>query len=496
MATSFMFSSQLVTLFGEASGDKNPLHLSDLYARKTAFGQPVVFGALGALVGLAGMENEAQRRVSGMTADFRGPMLVDVPYATEISAGNPARFRLRDGQRTLLQASFQLGDGPFGSIASLAGERPGRTAAREWREEELDHAVVEGRWAPSFEHARALAATLGLADGGSVAVIALLWASHVVGMEIPGRDALFVKLALELTPSDTGTGAPLDFVARVIRLDRRFSRVVIDVELRQSGRRLARGTLEAFVREALAPVSQATLDQALPRSDRMHGKVALVIGGSRGLGASLCHALARSGCRVAIGFQKSAVEAEALRDALGASAEDVMLAQGDASDPAYCQRTADACASRFGRLDALVLSACRPVMPMRLEPETTARLADYVKDNVALVSAPLAACAPLLSQSKGCVVALSSSYVKELPADFPHYIAAKQAIEGLVHAASRQHADIGYVIARPPRLHTDLTNAPLSRAQALPPEVAAARIRRALLDPPPAGSVVLVEDFA
>jgi len=441
------------------------------------------------------MDGEAQRHVSRIVVDFRGPMLVDVPYAVEVEAGSPVRFRLRDGQRLLLQASLHLGDAPLGSVPPLEGEKADQSAARVWGEGELAHAAVDGGWVPSWEHARELTAALGLPDQGALAVVALLWASYVVGMQIPGRDALFTKLALELTPPDAWTRAPLDFVARVAKLDPRFARATVDAELRQSGRRLVHGALEAFVREALAPPSPTALDRALPRSERLREKVALVIGGSRGFGASLCHALARSGCRVAIAFHKSAAEAEALRDALGVPADDVMLVPGDASDPTSCERAAAAVVARFGRLDVLVCSACRPVLPMRFEPATTARLADYVRDSLALVSAPLAACAPLLAQAKGCAVVLSSSYVKDLPADFPHYIVAKLAIEGLVYAASRQQADIGYVIARPPRLLTDLTNAPLSPGGALAPEVAASRVLRTLFDPPPPGSVLLVEDF-
>ncbi len=47
--SSISFSKEESDLFRSASHDRNPLHCSDDYARKTAFAEPVVFGALGTL---------------------------------------------------------------------------------------------------------------------------------------------------------------------------------------------------------------------------------------------------------------------------------------------------------------------------------------------------------------------------------------------------------------------------------------------------------------
>ncbi len=46
---SIRFLEEDLTLFCEASGDRNPLHLEEDYASKTAYGQRVVYGVLGAI---------------------------------------------------------------------------------------------------------------------------------------------------------------------------------------------------------------------------------------------------------------------------------------------------------------------------------------------------------------------------------------------------------------------------------------------------------------
>ncbi len=83
----------------------------------------------------------------------------------------------------------------------------------------------------------------------------------------------------------------------------------------------------------------------------MKGKVALVTGGSRGIGAAIARAFAAAGMRVAVNYRRSRREAEAVARACGG-----LAVRGDVSRDA--EGIVRAVVRRFGRLDVLVSSAC------------------------------------------------------------------------------------------------------------------------------------------
>ena len=82
-----------VTLFRDASHDRNPLHLSSEYSYRTAFGQQVVYGVLGFLGALASHPVQpAGFTIKGVTADFCGPVFLGVAHQVqweELTPPNP-----------------------------------------------------------------------------------------------------------------------------------------------------------------------------------------------------------------------------------------------------------------------------------------------------------------------------------------------------------------------------------------------------------------------
>ena len=86
-------------------------------------------------------------------------------------------------------------------------------------------------------------------------------------------------------------------------------------------------------------------------------KVAIVTGGSRGIGAAISQRLARDGFRVLINYAGSAGEAEALVASIEAAGGHAIAAQADISDPAAVARLFDAAETAFGGVDVLVNNA-------------------------------------------------------------------------------------------------------------------------------------------
>lgn len=300
----------------------------------------------------------------------------------------------------------------------------------------------------------------------------LCWSSYLVGMELPGESALFSRLVLNFR----GAGAPRAatiYRASVASVDSRFGQIVMDVSLLCEGSIVASGQCCSFVRPPVPEVEE--IDSAGVSPDSLAGQVAVLLGSSRGLGAAIKKALELRGAAV-YGMARSTNAGELPRTEVG-----------DAGDPEALGRLRERVLREHGRLDFLICNACPPVLPLRLETNAAGRIAAYIHSAVSLTLAPLSEFLELLNRSDGCVVIISSVFVQHPVKEFPHYIAAKQAVEMLGRVAPLQYRRVRTLIVRPQKLLTAMTNTPLGRLDAASPGLIANRIAARLEDPPQPG---------
>jgi acetoacetyl-CoA reductase len=102
-------------------------------------------------------------------------------------------------------------------------------------------------------------------------------------------------------------------------------------------------------------VVEPAASEAPPRL--FSGKVAIVTGGSRGIGAAITRELIRHGAHVSAGFNRDAESAAALRDELSALGGSISVHQGNVGDPADCTRVVDEVLTAYGQVDFLVNNA-------------------------------------------------------------------------------------------------------------------------------------------
>lgn len=90
---------------------------------------------------------------------------------------------------------------------------------------------------------------------------------------------------------------------------------------------------------------------------KIRGKVALVTGAARGIGAATVLELARGGCSVAVNFRSSKKEAEKTVNMAQKLGVDAFSIQADVGEDSECRYLLEAVEDRFGRLDVLVNNA-------------------------------------------------------------------------------------------------------------------------------------------
>ncbi len=162
------------------------------------------------------------------------------------------------------------------------------------------------------------------------------------------------------------------------------------------------------------------------------GRVALVTGSSRGIGAATAKALAREGAHVVI-TGRDVKALEAVEDAIHADGGTSTIAPMDLTESDSIGRLAAAIAERWDRLDILVIAAA--MLPV-LTPVTQIEGKQFNKAltlNVIATQALLAAFDPLLKRSKhGRIIGLTSSVGENPRAYWAAYGATKAAFDNLL----------------------------------------------------------------
>jgi 3-oxoacyl-[acyl-carrier protein] reductase len=190
-------------------------------------------------------------------------------------------------------------------------------------------------------------------------------------------------------------------------------------------------------------------------------RVALVTGGSRGIGRAVSRALAERGCHVIVNYHQNQAVAEHLSAELHSAGLRSSVARADVSDAQQVVELLKMIRAEHGRLDVLVNSA--GILEERLvlfsKPE---RFWEIMQTNLGGTFNVCKSAAPLLAKNRsGRIVNLSSIAASHGTRGLAAYACSKAAVEALTKVLARELAGSGIRVnaIAPGLIETEMTDA-------------------------------------
>ncbi|HEX6942537.1 MAG TPA: glucose 1-dehydrogenase [Gemmatimonadaceae bacterium] len=178
---------------------------------------------------------------------------------------------------------------------------------------------------------------------------------------------------------------------------------------------------------------------------KLEGKVALVTGASRGIGAAIAERLAADGASVVVNYVRAQREAEAVAERVRRAGVRALVAKADVSDPAQAARLVPEAVAQLGRLDIVVNNAViidaaplGDIDPTRVR----AGLATNVEGVIATVQAAIAH----LPSPGGRVINISSLAATHALAGMTVYTAAKGALDAMTRVWAKELGPRGITV--------------------------------------------------
>jgi 3-oxoacyl-[acyl-carrier protein] reductase len=192
----------------------------------------------------------------------------------------------------------------------------------------------------------------------------------------------------------------------------------------------------------------------------MENKVAIITGGSRGIGAAIAKALANDGFNVVINYVANETAALLVLDECNRSKPDNMIYKADVSNFSECENMVHAVMEKYGRVDVLVNNAgiTKDMLMLKM---TTLDFTEVIDKN--LVSAfNMTKCVtkPMFKQRTGSIINISSVIGVSGNAGQANYSASKAGLIGLRKSLSNELGarNIAANAVAPGFIMTDMTS--------------------------------------
>jgi hypothetical protein len=443
-----LFSSLDQDHFASLSGDHNPMHMDALQARRTQAGAPVVHGVhllLWALESLAAAQTDLPK-MRRIRCDFSKFVYVGERVDVDLVSEGPRGTRLSISVDHSPRAKVVIDFGDAVEDCPVWSAEPLETVASSPHPLNLSFDDLSDRSGRlSFQMTEEQAARTFPCTTkwlGATRIASLAATTQLVGMVCPGLHSIYSGLSVTAC-AESHSDAGLAF--RVTETDPRFNS--IEQEIAGGG---LTGTVSGFARTP--PVEQATMESlvGVVAPDDFKGSLALIVGGSRGLGELTAKLIATGGGHVLITWQSGRDDAERV-------AEEIRSFGGTCETLAYdARKPADEQLAFLAEAPTYAYYFATPaIFRTQSEMFSSERLNEFLSvyvDGFWQLARFLRTRRPDIS-----LYYPSSIAVTERPKGMTEYTMAKSAGEVLCADMNASLSPLRVFVSRLPRLPTDQT---------------------------------------
>lgn len=180
-------------------------------------------------------------------------------------------------------------------------------------------------------------------------------------------------------------------------------------------------------------------------SEILHGRIAVVTGSSRGIGAAIAKSLAWNGAKVAVNYLRDRDAAESVVAAIEGNGGCAVAIQGNACEVGAVEQMFSLVKKFLGAPDTLVLNADRGMFrPTPFLQLDLSAYEDRLVSEMKLAMIPTKAALPdMIAMKRGCIVAISSALCRAPAPGFSALSVSKAALESFVRALAAEVGPLG-----------------------------------------------------
>ncbi len=449
--------------FSKESGDRNPLHMDESYARVTIYGERVVFGMLGVIALL----KEYDISTGQLDIKFNSPIFLNRKYYHFMEEKKKGVYLyLTENHNKLIEVRVgeikrnedkSQGDTVKSKLPML------RTALFISEEEIEEPYVIEGEYKPDTNDLKDLSQEEFLNQ-------ILKLCSYAVGMVSPGECALFVRASLDV--KNVSTGADI-LSYRIIKVNYNPAMKILEnrLEIFCDTKMVAICEIQAYVRE----IFKLEVAESKIINETNRDKVVLIVGGTKGLGAEIAKEYVFTGATVIITYYHSEEIALELLHYLLTASDKVELVRRNMSDYNACNKLKKYLEEKYSVIDRLYLCAALPSRNMEFYPEAYPIFENYMNSGMQIFYYPFFIFQQIVA-SQGKIIVLSSvaTVQKKEAVSMLDYICVKTVVENIVECSYYKNRDKKqYFVARPPKMLTEMNNTPIGKIGAVSPKIIA-----------------------
>lgn len=309
MSFEFTVNQDNINKFAELSGDYNPLHVDELYARKTMFGKQMVHGIYQLMMCLEVFAQKSKKQIfiNDIKAKFKNGLEIDEIASIKINKKSDNKVEmevLNSSSKTITKINFSYQKQDFilnKSMPTSFGSElniPDNFTKKDCSESLNYSQDLMEQCFPSVAK---------YINPNNISV--LLTSTRIIGMKYPGLHSIYNALSLKFNIDDETQDKLYYDVFKETGFD------IVTISLNENNQKIS-GELKSIIRPQLPePKSTAEIKKMI-KENMFKGQKALIIGGSRGIGLQCLKMLALGGAETLFSYYKNQDDAVKIKDEL------------------------------------------------------------------------------------------------------------------------------------------------------------------------------------